>query len=82
MTDGDAGPSAATELEAALSKVVELQAALQSSREIGMAMGIVMERHRLTPDRAFLVLQRISQRRNLTLRDVAQHIVQTGEEPG
>jgi AmiR/NasT family two-component response regulator len=80
VTDGDTGP--ASELEAALSKVVELQAALRSSREIGMAMGIVMERHRLTPDRAFLVLQRISQRRNLTLRDVAEHIVQTGEEPG
>ena len=80
MTDGDTAP--ATELEAALSKVGELQAALQSSREIGMAMGIVMERHRLTPDRAFLVLQRISQRRNLKLRDVAEHIVQTGEEPG
>jgi AmiR/NasT family two-component response regulator len=80
VTDGDTGP--VTELEAALSKVVELQAALQSSREIGMAMGIVMERHGLTPDRAYLVLQRISQRRNLKLRDVAEHIVQTGEEPG
>ena len=45
-------------------------------------MGIVMERHRLTPDRAFLVLRRISQRRNLELRDVVEHVVQTGEEPG
>ena len=41
-----------------------------------------VERHRLTLDRAFLVLQRIGQRRSLKLCDVAEHSVQSGEEPG
>lgn len=81
MSEGDDEPSVHAELEAALAKVAELQAALRSSREIGMAMGIVMERHRLSADRAFLVLQQISSRRNVKLRDVAEQIVATGEVP-
>ena len=44
-----------------------------------MAMGILMERHRLSPDRAFLVLRQMSQRRNLQLREVAEVIVRAGE---
>ena len=81
VSEGDDEPSVHAELEAALAKVAELQAALRSSREIGMAMGIVMERHRLSADRTFLVLQQISSRRNVKLRDVAEQIVATGEVP-
>lgn len=73
------GPPFATELEAANAEVEHLDAALQASREIGMAMGIVMERHRLTPDQAFLVLRQMSRNQNLRLREVAATIVYTGE---
>ncbi|WP_097186113.1 ANTAR domain-containing protein [Blastococcus haudaquaticus] len=66
------------DLAAARAQVEELGRALQSSRQIGMAMGILMERHRLAPDRAFQVLKQMSQRRNVKLREVADAIVEPG----
>jgi len=60
---------------------VNLQEALQASREIGMAMGIVMERHKLTSEQAFDQLRGASSRRNVKLRDVAGEILFTGELP-
>ena len=66
------------DLIAARAQVEELGRALQSSRQIGMAMGILMERHRLAPDRAFQVLRQMSQRRNVKLREVADAIVEPG----
>jgi hypothetical protein len=64
--------------EAADELAGNLQVALTSSREIGMAMGIVMERHKLSPDQAFQLLARISQQRQLRVREVAAQITQTG----
>jgi hypothetical protein len=55
-----------------------LQVALTSSREIGMAMGIVMERHKLSSDQAFALLSRISQQRQQRVRAVAAQIAETG----
>lgn len=69
---------AGLDLAAARAQVDELARALQSSRQIGMAMGILMERHRLAPDRAFQVLRQLSQRRNVKLREVADAIVEPG----
>ena len=68
------------DLAAARAQVEELGRALQSSRQIGMAMGILMERHRLAPDRAFQVLRQMSQRRNVKLREVADAIVEPGSD--
>lgn len=67
-----------TRAEAADELAGNLQVALTSSREIGMAMGIVMERHKLSPDQAFELLSRISQQRQQRVRAVAAQIAETG----
>ena len=67
------------ELAAAIHQVQHLEAALASSRAIGMAMGILMARHRLTEDQAFDQLRGMSSRRNVKLRDVATEVVHTGD---
>ena len=69
-------------LEHERAKVQELEHALKASRQIGMAMGIAMERYRISSDAAFAVLQRHSQAGNVKLRDVAAQLVQTGLLPG
>ena len=46
---------------------------------IGQAKGILMERLKLTPEDAFDVLRRTSQRLNEKLRSVAVTVAQTGE---
>lgn len=58
-----------------------LQRALVSHRAIGQAIGVLVERHRLTPEEAFARLRDASQARNLKLRDIAARIVETGQEP-
>lgn len=58
-----------------------LQVALGSSRVIGMAMGVLVERHRLTPEQAFDVLRTTSQNTNRKLADVASELALTGELP-
>ena len=58
-----------------------LQAALVSREIIGEAMGILMERERMTADQAFAVLRRASQHLNIKVREVAQNLVDTGEDP-
>nr|WP_256984593.1 GAF and ANTAR domain-containing protein [Streptomyces sp. XY006] len=49
----------------------QLEHALDTRHAIGEAMGILMERHRMSEDDAFAVLRRISQHHNIKLRDVA-----------
>jgi len=56
-----------------------LQVALESRAAIDQAKGILMERHRLTPDQAFDLLVRASMAANRKLRAVAEHLVTTGE---
>jgi hypothetical protein len=69
------------ELDVSAQHVADLQQALVASRRIGIALGIVMERHKLTVDGAFEVLKSLSQERNEKLRDVAERISETGELP-
>lgn len=59
-----------------------LHGAISSRQDIGMAVGILMERHKLSPDEAFSVLTRASQETNTKLRDVARRVTETGDEPG
>jgi hypothetical protein len=59
----------------------DLQGALASREVIGQAQGILIERERITADQAFDILRRASQHLNLKLRDVAQTLVDTGENP-
>lgn len=70
-------------LDAALAedRARNLEKALSSSRSIGAAIGVLVERHRLTEDVAFGVLRLASQHTNRKLADVAQRLVATGELP-
>jgi len=52
--------------------------ALQSNREIGVAMGILMHQHRLTREEAFDVLRVASQNSNRKLSEIAADVVDTG----
>jgi GAF domain-containing protein len=63
------------------SQNVNLQNALVSREVIGQAQGILMERERVSADQAFDILRRASQHLNEKLRDVAQHLIDTGESP-
>jgi putative methionine-R-sulfoxide reductase with GAF domain len=58
-----------------------LTAALHSRETIGEALGILMERERVSSVQAFDILRRASQHLNLKLREVAQNLVDTGENP-
>ncbi|GAB4083344.1 GAF and ANTAR domain-containing protein [Modestobacter muralis] len=58
-----------------------LELALQSRAVIDQAKGILMERQKLTADQAFQTLAYASQAANVKLRDIADHLVRTGEMP-
>ena len=62
----------------ATNRARNLSKALQSNREIGVAMGILMHQHRLTRDEAFDVLRVASQNSNRKLADVAMDVADTG----
>ncbi|GAA1581125.1 GAF and ANTAR domain-containing protein [Actinomadura kijaniata] len=58
-----------------------LRAAVVSRQVIGEAVGILMERHKLTSRQAFALLARTSQDSNVKLRELAEHLTTTGELP-
>lgn len=62
-------------------KATHLMTALQTNREIGVAEGVLMARYFLTREQAFDLLRHASQNSNTKLRDVASHVVETGEYP-
>lgn len=55
----------------------QLRTAALNRTIIGQAQGILMERFSLTGDRAFTVLRRVSQDRNVKLHEVANQLVAT-----
>ena len=59
--------------------VQNLQTALESRAVIDQAKGILIERYKLTADQAFQLLARASMTTNRKLRDIADHLVRTGE---
>ncbi|MDQ2837895.1 MAG: GAF and ANTAR domain-containing protein [Actinomycetota bacterium] len=59
-------------------QVHNLQAALESNREIGIAIGILMSRHRITQQQGFDLLRMASQHSQRKLRDIAGDVVETG----
>src|SRR3954447_1522959 len=59
-----------------------LQAALESRAVIDQAKGVLIERHKLTPDQAFQLLAQASMNANRKVRDIAADLVHTGELPG
>ena len=56
----------------------QLQRAVHTRQLIGQAQGILMERHKITDDRAFALLARASQDTNRKLVDLAAELVRTG----
>jgi hypothetical protein len=57
----------------------QLNTAIGTRTTIGMAIGLLMERHDLTKDAAFSYLLRISSTTNRKIREVAQELVQEKE---
>ncbi len=66
---------------AAALEVQHLERALSGRTVIGQATGIVMERFDLDADRAFSVLSRMSQQKNVKIRDLAEQVVTTRTIP-
>ena len=69
------------EVQSARTEAEQMRIALQNSRQIGTATGILMARGRLTPEQAFEQLRQTSQHLNRKLRDIARDVVETGELP-
>lgn len=62
-------------------EIQNLREAVRTRGMIGQAVGIVMERYKLTDDRAFAFLTRLSQHSNMKLRAIAEQIIATSEQP-
>ena len=69
------------ELAAAHEQIAHLKAAVDSNREIGTAIGILMAQERLTNEQAFERLRRASQDSHRKLRDIAADVVDSGSLP-
>lgn len=69
------------DLNAALDRVRNLEVALTTNRDIGVAIGIVMTTRQVTKDTAFDLLRTASQHLNRKLRDVADQVISTGSVP-
>jgi GAF domain-containing protein len=72
----------AIEAESAAHRADTLEAALLSNRTIGVALGILMERHHVTADAAFQLLRRASSHTNRKLALIAEELATTGHLPG
>ena len=82
--DIDTGRALAAHVAVALAEaqnVTHLETAISARTAIGRAEGILMERFDLSPEQAFAVLRRVSQKRNIKLNRVAEELVRTRETP-
>jgi transcriptional regulator with GAF, ATPase, and Fis domain len=57
----------------------QLRDAIGTRQEIGEALGIIMERGKITEEQAFDLLREASQSRNVKLRELARQITETGQ---
>lgn len=62
-------------------KARNLGRALKTSREIGIAIGVLMAQQKLTRDQAFDLLRIASQHTHRKLADIAAHVAETGALP-
>jgi GAF domain-containing protein len=67
---------------AGVRKEAQLAKALGSRDLIGQAKGILIERYKISPERAFLLLARVSQDSNRKLHEIATELVRHGTVPG
>ena len=70
--------TALVQRERLVRKTENLHRALNSNREIGAAMGILMARHQLTSDQAFDLLRRVSQGAHRKVVAIAAEVIETG----
>jgi ANTAR domain len=68
-------------LNEAVDQAGNLEAALQSSRTIGVALGVLMSARKVTQEQAFGLLRVASQNLHRKLRTVAAEVVETGTLP-
>jgi len=68
-------------LNEAVDEASGLEAALESSRTIGVALGVLMSARKVTQDQAFNLLRVASQNLHRKLRAVAAEVVETGTLP-
>lgn len=64
-----------------IDQIANLRRAIGSRQQIGQAVGILMERHKFTPEQAFERLVEASQHSHIKLRELAAQICETGQEP-
>jgi hypothetical protein len=69
----------AVSMELSRQRAENLEKALQSNREIGTAIGVLMAVHKLTRDQAHELLRVASQDSNRKLAEIATEVVETGE---
>jgi GAF domain-containing protein len=62
----------------ARARASNLEKALDSNREIGVAMGVLMAQHKITREQAFGLLRLASQNSNRKLADIAGEVADTG----
>jgi hypothetical protein len=68
-------------LSEAEAHAINLEAALESSRVIGIALGVLMSARKVTQEQAFTLLRIASQNLHRKLRLVAAEVVETGTLP-
>ena len=68
-------------LDAADTEAVHLRRALDHSRDIGAAIGVLMAMKKVTREEAFGLLRRASQDQNRKLYELALEVLSTGELP-
>jgi len=66
-------------LDAADTKASQLEHALEHSRDIGAAVGVLMALRRVTQQEAFELLRRASQDQNRKLYNLALDVIDTGD---
>jgi hypothetical protein len=62
-------------------EVSDLRQAMATRHLIGQAIGVVMERYQLSEERAFAFLARLSQDRNIKLREIAREFTTSTNDP-
>lgn len=62
-------------------EAVTLRRGLESNREIGKAIGLLMALHDIDDDRAFAMLSKVSQEMNIKLADVAAQVIAHHRDP-
>ncbi len=68
-------------LDAADTEAAHLRRALEHSRDIGAAVGVLMAINKVGRSQAFDLLRRTSQHQNRKLYDLALDVISTGELP-